>query len=108
MLRTTTLPILLLASAMLSACGGSAEDSKTTETRMDDIDSIEGTISDDSINTDESTEEGMIDPEAPAATGKAKAAAEKTDAGTAKTEAGAAPADAKTESDPQPATDNAK
>ena len=59
--------------AMLSACGGSAEDNKVTETRMDDLDSLEGTISDDMINTDESTDEAPVDAApAPATTGKSE------------------------------------
>ena len=46
---TPALAMMLL----LSACGGSKEDNQATETRMDNLDSLEGTISDDMINTDE-------------------------------------------------------
>jgi hypothetical protein len=45
----------------MSGCGGSKEDSQLTETRMDDLDSLEGTISDDLMNADTSTEEGPIE-----------------------------------------------
>lgn len=51
---------------LLQACGGSGNDSKVTETRMDDLDSVEGTISDDMVNTDQSTDEAPIDASAPA------------------------------------------
>ena len=50
-------PIIALLS--LAACGGTKEDNQVTETRMDDIDSLEGTISDDAINMDESTDEAQ-------------------------------------------------
>ncbi len=66
---------LMLSTAMLSACGGSKEDSQVTETRMDDIDSLEGTISDDMINSDESTDEAPVEA-APAAEGTPKAKVE--------------------------------
>ncbi len=66
---------IVLSVAALSACGGGKEDSQVTETRMDDIDSLEGTISDEMINTDESTDEGPFDA-APAGEGKPKAADE--------------------------------
>lgn len=42
----------------LSACGDTPEDKQVTATRMDDLGSLEGTISDDMINTDMSNEEG--------------------------------------------------
>jgi hypothetical protein len=45
---------------LLAACG-SGEDSKVTETRMDDIDSLEGTISDEMTNTDELNEQPMVE-----------------------------------------------
>ncbi len=66
------LPLSAVSAAlMLSACGGSAEDNQVTETRMDDLDSLEGTISDDMINTDESTDEAPVDA-APAEAAKDK------------------------------------
>lgn len=100
MRRIATLSILLLSSSVLAACGGSAEDSKVTETRMDDIDSIEGSISDDSVNTDESTEEAPVDAAPPTD------AKPKTDKDTDKSEdkkpaesKSATPAPAETEAD---------
>ena len=42
---------------LLSACGDSKEDNQATETRMDNLDSLEGTISDDMINTDEAVDD---------------------------------------------------
>jgi hypothetical protein len=54
---------LIPAFALLlltSACGDSKEDNQVTETRMDNLDSLEGTISDDMINTDESIEEAPV------------------------------------------------
>lgn len=57
-LQTFATVISLLA---LTACGGSKEDNQVTETRMDDIDSLEGTISDDAINMDASTEEAPVE-----------------------------------------------
>lgn len=61
-MRRFIVPTVAVASlALLSACGGSAEDNQATETRMDDLDSLEGTISDDMINTDESTDEAPVD-----------------------------------------------
>ncbi len=51
----------LLSIALLSACGSNKEDSQVTETRMEDIDSLEGTISDDMINTDESTDQAPLE-----------------------------------------------
>lgn len=54
---TPALAMMLL----LSACGGSKEDNQATETRMDNLDSLEGTISDDMINTDESSDEAPVE-----------------------------------------------
>ena len=51
---------LLLATSALTACG-SKEDSQVTEQRMDDVDSVAGTISDDMVNTDENTDEAPVD-----------------------------------------------
>lgn len=50
---TSALAIMLL----LTACGNSKEDRQATETRMDTLDSLEGTISDDMINTDEAVDD---------------------------------------------------
>jgi hypothetical protein len=69
MRRTAIITLTLL----LAACG-SAEDTKVTETRMDDIDSLEGTISDEMVNTDELNEQPMVEA-APAPTAKPKAKA---------------------------------
>ena len=57
-MRYTPLVLALLA---LSACGGNKEDNQVTETRLDDLDSLEGTISDDMINTDQSTDEAPLE-----------------------------------------------
>lgn len=59
-------PALILLA--LTACGGSKEDNQVTETRMDDLDSLEGTISDDMINSDESTDEAPVESAPPAET----------------------------------------
>ncbi len=68
MLRVAIIAITLL----LAACG-SGEDSKVTETRMDDIDNLEGTISDEMVNTDELNEQPMVEATpAPGAKPKAK------------------------------------
>ena len=68
-------PLILSLALLLAACGGSDE-SKVTETRMDDIDSLQGTISDEMVNTDELNEQAMVEA-APPASAKPKA---KTDA----------------------------
>ena len=70
-MRRLVLSSAVIASlALLAACdGGNKEDNQVTQTRMDDIDSLEGTISDDMINTDETTDEAPVDA-APAAEGK--------------------------------------
>lgn len=69
-MRSVHLPFasLTLALLALTACGGGKEDNQVTETRMDDIDSLEGTISDDAINVDASTDEAPV--EAAPATGE--------------------------------------
>ena len=61
--------LLTIALPALSACGGNDADSKVTETRMDDIDSVEGTISDEMIPTDEVTEEAPVEASATPARG---------------------------------------
>jgi len=54
-------PFMVMLAALLTASCGSDEpertkiDAQVTETRMDDIDKIEGTINDDMIDTDTST-----------------------------------------------------
>lgn len=74
--------IPVLALFALAACGSSKEDNQVTETRMDDLDSLEGTISDDMINTDASTDEAPVEA-APPAEGKASAKRESQPADTA-------------------------
>jgi hypothetical protein len=64
---------------LMSACGSSKEDNQVTETRMDNLDSLEGTISDDMINTDESTDEAAVEA-APVDSEPAKAVTPETDA----------------------------
>ena len=64
-------PLILSLALLLAACGGSDE-SKVTETRMDDIDSLQGTISDEMVNTDELNEQAMVEA-APPASAKPKA-----------------------------------
>ena len=72
---TPALALLLL----VSACGSSKEGNQVTETRIDNLESLEGTISDDMINTDESTDEAPLDA-APAVAEPDKTEAPKTDA----------------------------
>lgn len=85
-----TISALILSSLVLSACGGSKEDNQVTQTRMDDIDSLEGTISDDMINTDESTDEAPLDA-APAAAAQPKTKKKGTDEDEAKADEQPAP-----------------
>ena len=60
-MRRFMLPFVVFASlSLLGACSNDTEDNKVTETRMDDLDSIEGTISDDIIDTDQSTDEPLF------------------------------------------------
>jgi hypothetical protein len=61
--------LFALTIPALSACGGAGggADSKVTETRMDDIDSVEGTISDEMVDTDENSEMAPVEASAPAA-----------------------------------------
>jgi hypothetical protein len=70
---------LVFASLSLAACGGSKEDNQVTETRMDDIDSLEGTISDDAINMDASTDEAPVEA-APPPTDQPKPKTDKAEA----------------------------
>ena len=61
-MRRPLIIAMLLTLPLIHGCsGGSSEDTKVTQTRMDDIDSIKGTISDDMINTDESTDTAPVD-----------------------------------------------
>lgn len=85
--------------ALLSACGGSAEDNQVTETRMDDLDSLEGTISDDMINTDESTDEAPVDG-APAEVAPTKGEAPKAKLDSAQAKENGGPDIVKIEPDP--------
>ncbi|WP_411289922.1 hypothetical protein [Sphingorhabdus sp.] len=81
---------VMAVSLLVSACGSSKEDNQVTETRMDDLDSLEGTISDDMINTDQSTDEPPLEA-APAGTEPAKAPAQdKATTGSEPTEKSAA------------------
>ena len=63
--------LICFLALSLAACGGSGE-STGTETRMDDIDSLQGTISDEMVNTDELNEQALVEA-TPAATAKPKA-----------------------------------
>jgi hypothetical protein len=69
--------IALVSIVALAGCdsgnmitGGKEE--KVTAVSMGDIDNIEGTISDEMINTDESTDEAPLDSSAPPASSVAK------------------------------------
>lgn len=74
MRRTAIIAITLF----LAACG-SNEETKVTETRMDDIDNMEGTISDEMVDTDALNEQPLVEAE-PAAKPKPKSdKAEKED-----------------------------
>jgi hypothetical protein len=67
MRRNILFSALITATALLQGCdsGGGGiiggKEDKVTQVKMDDIDSIEGTISDEMINTDESTDEAPLD-----------------------------------------------
>ena len=63
--------LILSLALSLAACGG-GDESKVTETRMDDIDSLQGTISDEMVNTDDLNEQAMVEA-APPAVAKPKA-----------------------------------
>ena len=60
-MRLSRLMPALALLLLVSACGSSKEDNQVTETRMDNLESLKGTISDDMINTDESTDEAPLD-----------------------------------------------
>ena len=78
-MRVSRLVPVIAISLLVSACGSSKEDNQVTETRMDNLDSLEGSISDDMINTDESTDEAAVEA-APTGSEPAKAVTPKTDA----------------------------
>ena len=59
-MRLSRLMPALALMLLVSACGSSKEDNQVTETRMDNLESLKGTISDDMINTDESTDEAPL------------------------------------------------
>lgn len=67
MMRTNSI-IAAIFLIGLSACNNTKEDKKVTETRMDDLESLQGTISDDMIITDTSTDEGPLEAAPPAET----------------------------------------
>lgn len=83
-MRFSRLMPALAVLLLVSACGSSKEDNQVTETRMDNLDSLEGTISDDMINTDESTDAAPVEA-APAVAEPDKAEAPNTDAAKAPT-----------------------
>ena len=60
-MRVTIIAPAFAALLALTACGGGKEDNQVTETRMDNLESLKGTISDDMINTDESTDEAPVE-----------------------------------------------
>ncbi|WP_373475447.1 hypothetical protein [Sphingorhabdus sp.] len=60
MMRTNYIVAAILILG-LSACSDTKEDKKVTETRVDDLENLEGTISDDIIITDTSTDEGPLE-----------------------------------------------
>jgi hypothetical protein len=74
-MRFCNLTPALALMLLLSACGSSKEDNQATETRMDTLDSLEGTISDDMINTDEAVDDVLVQSDgevsAPVTTGDA-------------------------------------
>jgi hypothetical protein len=85
-MRRIIITALLLTLPLIHGCsGGDKEDNKVTQTQMDDIDSLEGTISDDMINTDESTEQAPLDAAPPAEPAKPKTAKKEDPAGKADT-----------------------
>jgi hypothetical protein len=81
---------LASATLLLVACGGTKEETQVTETRLDDLDSLEGTISDDAINMDESTDEAPVEaaPSADSAPKKGNEPAVKLDPAQAKDSGG--------------------
>lgn len=80
---------IIAVTLLLAACGG-GEDSTVTETKMDDIDNLEGTISDEMVDTDALNEQPMID-SSPVEGAKPKAKTGEKAKGEAKAEPAAAP-----------------
>jgi hypothetical protein len=68
-MRRTLIFVPLLAAALLQGCSDkdagtpAAEATKVTQTRMNDIDSLEGTISDEMIITDDANDQPALEPE---------------------------------------------
>jgi hypothetical protein len=65
-MRRTALALIIL-TAPLAACGGDGSNatSQVTETRIDDLDSLEGTISDELADTATINEQPVIDASSP-------------------------------------------
>ncbi len=67
-MRRILFPSALIAAALLQGCSDkeagtpAAEATKVTQTRMNDIDSLEGTISDEMIITDDANDEPALEP----------------------------------------------
>ena len=62
-MRKIILTPFVCCALLLSACsseGDSKASGQVTQTRMDDIDKIEGTINDDMINVDQSTDSAVL------------------------------------------------
>ncbi len=96
------LPLSALSAVfILSACGSGGGESKMSETRMDDLESLNGTISDDMLNTDEATDEAPVDAP-PAQAAPSKNVEPKDDPVPGKTEKNESPETVKAE--PEPAT----
>ena len=60
-MRFTIIAPAFAALLALSACGSGKEDNQVTKSRMDDLESLKGTISDDMINTDESADDAPVE-----------------------------------------------
>ena len=97
-MRRASIAIILIA--ILGGCDSGnivtgGKDEKVTSVPMGDIDSLEGTISDEMINTDESTDEAPLDksapPPDPAAKKKAETKTAKTETAKPETRPAAAP-----------------
>jgi hypothetical protein len=68
-MRRILFPSAIIAAALLTGCSDkdagtpAAEATKVTQTRMNDIDSLEGTISDEMIITDDANDQPALEPE---------------------------------------------